>query len=195
MILDENLFQDYRKPLKESAEAVKRILQPRVTKYGIKPFGDKERLPRCFRFKSSNGTNGEVTYNGRDYVYAIKNGEVRVMDSSKASHNLSETIYKESINKSNPYLTKRQSIEVPICVVDRTSWPSTVYLTSDLLKDYEPAALTSLTCDKDEYFLVEVYKDEEDGTHIIQCPHCQTQYIYENDDLETAKELKGNLRW
>lgn len=100
MILDENLFQDYRKPLKESAEAVKRILQPRVTKHGIKPFGENERLPRGFRFKSSSGTNGEVTYNGRDYVYAIKNGEVRVMDSSKAGHNWSETIYKESINES-----------------------------------------------------------------------------------------------
>lgn len=100
MILDENLFQDYRKPLKESAEAVKRILQPRVTKYGIKPFGKNEKLPRGFRFKSSSGTNGEVTYNGRDYVYAIKNGEVRVMDSSKAGHNWSETIYKESINES-----------------------------------------------------------------------------------------------
>lgn len=100
MILDENLFQDYRKPLKESAEAVKRILQPRVTERGIKPFGKNERLPRGFRFKSSSGTNGEVTYNGRDYVYAIKNGEVRVMDSSKAGHNWSETIYKESINKS-----------------------------------------------------------------------------------------------
>lgn len=100
MILDENLFQDYRKPLKESAEAVKRILQPRVTKYGIKPFGKNEKLPRGFRFKSSSGTNGEVTYNGRDYVYAIKNGEVRVMDSSKAGHNWSETIYKESVNES-----------------------------------------------------------------------------------------------
>lgn len=100
MILDENLFQDYRKPLKESAEAVKRILQPRVTKRGIKPFGDNERLPRGFRFKSSSGTNGEVTYNGRDYIYAIKNGEVIVMDSSKAGHNWSETIYKESINES-----------------------------------------------------------------------------------------------
>ena len=100
MILDKNLFQDYRKPLKESAEAVKRILQPRVTKYGIKPFGKNEKLPRGFRFKSSSGTNGEVTYNGRDYVYAIKNGEVRVMDSSKAGHNWSETIYKESVNES-----------------------------------------------------------------------------------------------
>ena len=102
MILDENLFQDYRKPLKESTEAVKRILQSRVTKYGIKPFGDNERLPRGFRFKSSSGANGEVTYNGRDYVYAIINGEVRVMDSSKASNNWSETIYKESINESKP---------------------------------------------------------------------------------------------
>ena len=48
MILDENLFQDYRKPLKESAEAVKRILQPRVTKYGIKPFGKNEMNIKAF---------------------------------------------------------------------------------------------------------------------------------------------------
>ena len=131
MILDENLFQDYRKPLNESAEAVKRILQPRVTKYGIKPFGNNERIPRGFRFKSSSGTNGEVTYNGRDYVYAIKNGEVRVMDSSKAGHNWSETIYKESINESNPFLAKKQSVEFPVYMIDRKS---IVHRTSDLLK-------------------------------------------------------------
>ena len=43
-----------KESMNESAEAVKHILQPRVTERGIKPFGENEKLPRGFRFKFIN---------------------------------------------------------------------------------------------------------------------------------------------
>lgn len=78
MILDENLFQDYRKPLKESAEAVKRILQPRVTKYGTTSTNNslKEDWSKGLSFTFKITTNSLQN--------AFKNGSVRVGGQNKA---------------------------------------------------------------------------------------------------------------
>jgi hypothetical protein len=89
--------------LKESAshsniEFVKSFLNKLVSDNKIRALKDGERLPRGFTFKSSSGTNGEVTYKGTDYTYALVNGKLKVMPSRDAGYNWSETIYKESLN-------------------------------------------------------------------------------------------------
>ena len=61
---------------------------------------------------------------------------------------------------------------------------SVLHLTSDLLKDYNTATSTTFICPKDEYFLVELSVDG--GQHLLQCPHCQTQYGYDEDDIEAT---------
>lgn len=89
----------------ESVSAVKNILNGLVSKDGksIRAFRDDEKLPRGFRFKSGTGDHGEVSYRGTDYAYALVDGKLRVMPSSDAGWNWSETIYsdnyKESIDK------------------------------------------------------------------------------------------------
>ena len=63
-----------------------------------------------------------------------------------------------------------------------------LHSTSDLLKGYSLTKDTSFICPRDEYSLVEIYSDE-DGQHVLQCTHCQTQYAYEDDDLESFQEI------
>lgn len=84
--------------LTESKQAVKNILQPLVTNGRVRAFRSDEKCPRGFAFKSGNGSSGEVSYNGKDYVYAVVDGELRVMTDAEAGWNWSETIYaKESL--------------------------------------------------------------------------------------------------
>lgn len=83
----------------KSVDQVKNILQPLVTKEGkVRALKDDEKLPRGFNFKSGNGTSGEVSYKGTDYAYAIVNGKLKVMTSTDAGDNWSETIYKEDLD-------------------------------------------------------------------------------------------------
>ena len=63
-----------------------------------------------------------------------------------------------------------------------------LHSTSDLLKGYSITRDTSFICPKDEYSLVEIHSDA-DGQHVLQCTHCQTQYAYEDDDLESFQEI------
>ena len=55
----------------------------------------KKKRPYGFSFLSGNGTSGEVRYCGVDYVYAIVNDQLKVMTSTQAGWNWSETIYKQ----------------------------------------------------------------------------------------------------
>ena len=58
--------------------------------------------PRGFKFLSSNGTVGEVQYNGAKYAFRKKNdGTYKVMTDIAAGSNWSETLYKESIEDIN----------------------------------------------------------------------------------------------
>lgn len=58
--------------------------------------------PRGFKFLSSNGTTGEVQYNGAKYAFRKRNdGTYKVMTSADAGSNWSETLYKESIEDIN----------------------------------------------------------------------------------------------
>lgn len=58
--------------------------------------------PRGFKFLSSNGTVGEVQYNGAKYAFRKRNdGTYKVMTSADAGWNWSETLYKESIEDIN----------------------------------------------------------------------------------------------
>lgn len=99
-----------KKPIKESIQEVKNILQPLVTKDGkVRALKDNEKLPRGFQFKSGNSTSGEVKYKGTDYAYAVVNGKLKVMTSAEAGDNWSETIYKESIE--NAYQMFIETIE------------------------------------------------------------------------------------
>lgn len=91
-----NRSDDNVGPVCESTRAVKSILQPLVVNGRVRAFRDDEKCPRGFSFKSGNGTSGEVRYNGTDYVYAVVDGELRVMTASDAGWNWSETIYKNS---------------------------------------------------------------------------------------------------
>lgn len=96
--------------LNESIQEVKNILQPLVTKDGkVRVLKDNEKLPRGFQFKSGNSTSGEVKYKGTDYAYAVVNGKLKVMTSTEAGDNWSETIYKESIE--NAYQMFIETIE------------------------------------------------------------------------------------
>lgn len=63
-----------------------------------------------------------------------------------------------------------------------------LHSTSDLLKGYSLTRDTSFICPRDEHSLVEIYSDT-DGQHVLQCVHCQTQYAYEDDDLESFQEI------
>lgn len=100
-------IQRKAKGLKESVEAVKRILEPLVTPRGTirKPLGKDEKLPRYFRFKASTAgfanETGIVSYKGVDYVYTIQNGKLKVMSSDDAGWNWSDTLYKEDIEKTS----------------------------------------------------------------------------------------------
>ena len=58
--------------------------------------------PRGFKFLSSNGTVGEVQYNGAKYAFRKRNdGTYKVRTSADAGWNWSETLYKESIEDIN----------------------------------------------------------------------------------------------
>lgn len=58
--------------------------------------------PRGFKFLSSNGTVGEVQYNGAKYAFRKRNdGTYKVMTSTDAGWNWSDTLYKESIEDIN----------------------------------------------------------------------------------------------
>ena len=52
---------------------------------------------KVFKWKSNNGDSGEVTYRGVDYAFRkLPNGDYKVMRSSDAGWNWSETLFKES---------------------------------------------------------------------------------------------------
>ena len=74
---------------------VKTILSKQLKDNKVKPFKDAKERPRGFAFKSSNGSSGQVIYNGKDYVFAVVDGELRVMTDAEAGSNWSETIYKK----------------------------------------------------------------------------------------------------
>ena len=84
-------------------EKVKGILTSRLTpdKKEIRAYGNDERMPKGFRFKSGTRNNGMVTYNGGDYAYAVVNGKVRVMTDKDAGWNWSETLYNDKLFESN----------------------------------------------------------------------------------------------
>ena len=60
----------------------------------IRSIRPNEERPQGFSFLSGNGISGEVRYCGVDYVYAIINDQLKVMTSTQAGWNWSETIYK-----------------------------------------------------------------------------------------------------
>ena len=86
----------------ESVSAVKNILNGLISKDGksIRALRNDEKLPKGFRFKSGTGNHGEVSYKGTDYAYALVDGKLRVMPSSDAGWNWSETIYSDNYNES-----------------------------------------------------------------------------------------------
>ena len=108
----------------ESVSAVKNILNGLVSKDGksIRAFRDDEKLPRGFRFKSGTGDHGEVSYKGTDYAYALVDGKLRVMPSSDAGWNWSETIYndnyKEGLYKEGGYKDPEYDYEGELMDVD-----------------------------------------------------------------------------
>lgn len=85
-----------------STEKVKSILNNLLASNGkeLRAFGKDEKMPSGFRFKSSTGRNGEVSYNGTDYAFAVVDGKVRVMPSSAAGWNWSETLYNDKLFES-----------------------------------------------------------------------------------------------
>ena len=57
---------------------------------------------KVFKWKSNNGDSGEVTYRGVDYAFRkLPNGDYKVMRSSDAGWNWSETLFKESKLREN----------------------------------------------------------------------------------------------
>lgn len=94
MILNEDLF------INESLEYVKKYLTSLVKGNKIRSLRDDEKAPRGFIFKSGNETSGEVRYKGTDYAYTVKpDGTVKVLTSSEAGDNWSETLYKENVDE------------------------------------------------------------------------------------------------
>ena len=63
-----------------------------------------------------------------------------------------------------------------------------IHSTLDLLKGYTFTTDTTFICPHDEHSLVEIYSDT-DGQHVLQCTHCQTQYAYEDNNLESFQEI------
>ena len=103
--MDPRYFSEYNE-----IRFIKNFLSNLITDNGIRALRDDEKLPRGFRFKSGSGHSGEVTYKGKDYAYALVNGKVRVMPSSEAGWNWSETIYKmdEDVETKEIHLTDAQ---------------------------------------------------------------------------------------
>lgn len=93
--IKKGLVDPTNKNIKESKEIVKNILSKQLKDNKVKPFKDAKECPRGFAFKSSNGSSGQVRYNGKDYVFAVVDGELRVMTDAEAGWNWSETIYKK----------------------------------------------------------------------------------------------------
>ena len=77
---------DIEESLVESSDdstKVKGILSSRITSdRKIRPYGDDEKLPRGFRFKSGTGDHGTVSYKGKDYAYNVTKDDVKVMPDS-----------------------------------------------------------------------------------------------------------------
>ena len=82
--------------LKESVEdTVSKILSKEVSQ----PIG--------FKWLSNNGTSGEVEYNGTKYAFRkLDNGKYKVMPSSKAGWNWSETLFKDESLKEADTIAK-----------------------------------------------------------------------------------------
>lgn len=67
---------------------------------------------KVFKWKSNNGDSGEVTYRGVDYAFRkLPNGDYKVMRSSDAGWNWSETLFKESKLKKNKNLKEKECYE------------------------------------------------------------------------------------
>lgn len=82
--IDESLNEDY------TTDLVSEILSGQVKKPSYKNF----------KYLSNNGTVGEVEYMGNKYAFRKRNdGSYKVMRSSDAGWNWSETLYKESLKE------------------------------------------------------------------------------------------------
>lgn len=102
--------QELNSSLTESVSKVKEILGNLVTDTGkIRAFRNDEKCPKGFKFLSSNGTDGEVSYNGTKYAFAVVNNILRVMTSAEAGSNWSETLYKESLTEAP---VKKETIDL-----------------------------------------------------------------------------------
>ena len=61
--------------------------------------------PRKFRWLSNNGTSGEVEYNGTKFAFRkLDNGKYKVMTSSEAGSNWSETLFKDESLKEDKFI-------------------------------------------------------------------------------------------
>lgn len=87
---------EFDESLKESIEdTVSKILSKEVSQ------------PKSFKWLSNNGTSGEVEYNGTKYAFRkLDNGKYKVMPSSKAGWNWSETLFKDESLKEDKFVSK-----------------------------------------------------------------------------------------
>ena len=177
----------------ESVSAVKNILNGLVSKDGksIRAFRDDEKLPRGFRFKSGTGDHGEVSYKGTDYAYALVDGKLRVMPSSDAGWNWSETIYndnyKEGLYKECGYKDPEYDYEGELMDVDDDHGTESPYelgeedFDDDFYGTYKESKKSSIKYDDD--FKVEE-KCNKCGK-LTESLHIKDgKYVNSNDDEE-----------
>ena len=93
-----------------TVEEVKNFLKPLIINDRIRALKDDEELPKGVYFKSSTGDNGTIHFKGKDYVFAIVKGELRVMTEDEAGWNWSETILKEDFSPSLPDWLKKDKL-------------------------------------------------------------------------------------
>lgn len=177
----------------ESVSAVKNILNGLVSKDGksIRAFRDDEKLPRGFRFKSGTGDHGEVSYKGTDYAYALVDGKLRVMPSSDAGWNWSETIYndnyKEGLYKECGYKDPEYDYEGELMDVDDDHGTESPYelgeedFDDDFYGTYKESKKSSIKYDDD--FKVEEKCNK--GGKLTESLHIKDgKYVNSNDDEE-----------
>ena len=163
----ENLLKKYID--QESLKEAKKLRAPKFwnTRFADNAIKDYEAGKLTF----NNIEEWDIAYNdGRKPNPSFNTKEI--LDYYLATKDTStESAIKESVTFSDYMLDKN----------------SVLHLTSDLLKDYNTTTSTTFICPKDEYFLVELSVD--DGQHLLQCPHCQTQYGYDEDDIEATFDI------
>lgn len=154
---------------------------------------------------SSKSTNPQSEYEYRKHIYLKRKHEFETLGEDDNNDVLSReekmNIAKAEMDKVNPKSVKSAKDatfknDSRLSTIDASVTFSNFVLdskgklhsTSDLLKGYSITKDTSFICPRDEYSLVEIYSDA-DGQHVLQCTHCQTQYAYEDDDLESFQEI------